>query len=280
MNYKKVYDQIIDNRKANSVEGYLEKHHIIPRSLGGTDDNENLIELTAREHFLCHFLLAKMYEKESFEWYKMNHAFMIMKCNSTYQQRYFNSRLYEALRKNFSSVMSLIQTEKGNSNYGNIWICNLETKENKLIKKDSSIPEGWIKGRNIWNYEQICPICEIKFFTKTNKVFCSSLCKLKNKKIKMLKGYKKTDETRQKMSKSHKGKKHKEETKEKIRTKAKDRITSEETKVKLSEKAKIRARNNPLSVGKGTIWINNGKIAKRVKEENIIEGWKKGRLPL
>ena len=150
MNYRRIYNQIIENRKNNKVDCYTERHHIIPKSLGGIDDENNLVNLTAREHFLCHFLLAKMYEKESFEWYKMNHAFLIMKCESFNQQRYFNSRLYEALRKNFSSLMSLAQSGKNNSQYGTMWICNPETKENKKIKKDEKIPEGWVKGRNIW----------------------------------------------------------------------------------------------------------------------------------
>lgn len=81
MNYKRIYDQIIDNRKQNSYDGYTENHHIIPRSLGGNDDVDNIVSLSAREHFICHYLLAKMYPKESFEWYKMNHAFIRMICN-------------------------------------------------------------------------------------------------------------------------------------------------------------------------------------------------------
>jgi len=43
------------------------------------------------------------------------------------------------------------ESQKGikNSNYGNMWIHNLSLKQNKLIKKTDSIPEGWIKGRKI-----------------------------------------------------------------------------------------------------------------------------------
>ena len=152
MNYKKLYNTIIENRKQNELEGYTENHHIIPRSLGGTDTEENLVKLTAREHFICHYLLAKVYPKESFEWHKMNHAFMIMKCdNKSRNKRYFNSRLYESLKGNFSLVMSELQSGVGNSQYGTMWICNIELEQNKKIKKIDSIPEGWIKGRNKWN---------------------------------------------------------------------------------------------------------------------------------
>jgi len=151
MNYKKIYDSIISNRQLNPYEGYVEKHHIIPRSLGGSDDSDNVVALTAREHFVCHCLLAKMYPKESLEWYKMNNAFMMMKCASMTQERYFNSRLYESLRGNFASVMSFTQRGQRNSQYGSMWICNVELQENKKIAKTDNIPDGWIKGRNRWN---------------------------------------------------------------------------------------------------------------------------------
>lgn len=151
MNYKLIYKKIIEKRRTYIPEGYTENHHIIPRSLGGDNSEINLVNLTAKEHFLCHYLLAKMYPKESFEWYKMNHAFMIMKAGSYIQHRYFNSRLYESLKINFSKVMSKNQSGKGNSQYGSMWISNIELKENMKISKSDPIPEGWIHGRNKWN---------------------------------------------------------------------------------------------------------------------------------
>lgn len=38
---------------------YVEKHHIVPRSEGGTDDRSNLVELYPREHFIAHWLLYR-----------------------------------------------------------------------------------------------------------------------------------------------------------------------------------------------------------------------------
>lgn len=150
MNYKKVYEVIIHNRQLNPCDGYIERHHIIPKSLGGGDDSGNIVALTAREHFVCHCLLAKMYPEESFEWHKMNHAFMMMKCNSLTQNRYFNSRLYESLRGNFISVMAFAQSGQRNSQYGSMWICNVELQENRKVSKTDDIPDGWVKGRNRW----------------------------------------------------------------------------------------------------------------------------------
>ena len=40
----------------------LHRHHIVPRHMGGTDDDENFTYLTPREHVIAHFLLWKVYK--------------------------------------------------------------------------------------------------------------------------------------------------------------------------------------------------------------------------
>lgn len=61
MNYRKIYQQIIDRakeeRRAKGQGVYYEKHHIIPKSEGGSDKAENLVLLTAKEHYIAHLLL-------------------------------------------------------------------------------------------------------------------------------------------------------------------------------------------------------------------------------
>lgn len=63
MNYSKVYDELIQFRQAYPIKKskiqYCELHHILPRSLGGNDIQENIINLTAREHYLAHRLKAQ-----------------------------------------------------------------------------------------------------------------------------------------------------------------------------------------------------------------------------
>jgi hypothetical protein len=61
MHYKQIYESVITRAKTRELEGYSEQHHIIPRCMGGTDAKENLVYLTAREHFICHQLLIKIY---------------------------------------------------------------------------------------------------------------------------------------------------------------------------------------------------------------------------
>jgi hypothetical protein len=91
MNYQKVYDDLIVKCQARQlIDGYKERHHIIPKSLGGSNDLFNLVDLTAREHFIAHFLLAKIYGGT--QW----HAIKRMRGNDGF---YINSRLYEVSRK-------------------------------------------------------------------------------------------------------------------------------------------------------------------------------------
>lgn len=74
MNYQKIHDSIIDlakNRK--KPDCYCERHHILPRSMGGDDSPENLVILTAREHFLIHWLLYKIHRNK-----EMTYAFHAM----------------------------------------------------------------------------------------------------------------------------------------------------------------------------------------------------------
>jgi len=61
MNYEKIYNQIIDRAKDRKLEGYKENHHIIPKCMGGDNNKDNLAELTAKEHFICHRLLVEIY---------------------------------------------------------------------------------------------------------------------------------------------------------------------------------------------------------------------------
>lgn len=61
MNYAKHYNALVDRAKGRQIEGYSEKHHIIPKCMGGTDDTDNIVVLTAREHYVAHQLLMMMY---------------------------------------------------------------------------------------------------------------------------------------------------------------------------------------------------------------------------
>ena len=57
--YQEWYNSLISNAKNRSIEGYTEKHHIIPKSMGGSNNSDNLVKLTAREHFMVRLILQR-----------------------------------------------------------------------------------------------------------------------------------------------------------------------------------------------------------------------------
>ena len=62
MKYLKWYNNIVSNAQCRVKQtSYTETHHIIPKSLGGTNNPDNLVKLFPREHFMCHLLLAKIH---------------------------------------------------------------------------------------------------------------------------------------------------------------------------------------------------------------------------
>ena len=83
MNYIKIHDQIIKSARENPPTGRHEIHHIIPRSMGGSDDMDNLIALTYRQHYIIHWLLIKIHPNNPLLWY----AFHMMNHQSSYSNR-------------------------------------------------------------------------------------------------------------------------------------------------------------------------------------------------
>jgi len=117
VDYKKHYDNLMRTRlllkkerhKSKKEGFYFEGHHIVPKSKGGSGlstrglHNDNIVYLTAREHFLAHWLLWRIDRdrSSSLAFHKM------LSCNK-HQKRNISSRMYEEARLSFS------ETNKGN----------------------------------------------------------------------------------------------------------------------------------------------------------------------
>lgn len=86
-----------------SEDEYGENHHIVPRSMGGSNRKENIIRLTARMHYLAHLFLWRAFRNRS-----MCFSFHIFQCSmaNRHQKRKFNSRLFSVMREEFSRYMS------------------------------------------------------------------------------------------------------------------------------------------------------------------------------
>lgn len=113
--YSKVYFSTIEKavkRGWKKARG-RERHHIIPQSLGGNNDKSNLVYLSCREHFLCHWLLVKITEGEYY--HKMVYALMGMRAKNEYQDRYetiFTARVYEKYRIEHAEYHSKLMKSK------------------------------------------------------------------------------------------------------------------------------------------------------------------------
>lgn len=96
--YQKFYDQIIERARLRTLDCYSEWHHVLPRSLGGGDEDNNLVQLTYREHFLVHWLLTKIYN-EGRGRRSMIYALMCMGTMSANGQRIVTSWQFDVAKR-------------------------------------------------------------------------------------------------------------------------------------------------------------------------------------
>ena len=99
MNYSLVYSQLIFHAQLReTISEYVERHHIVPKALGGSNNQSNLVNLTAREHFNAHMLLAKIHGGSMWT--------AIIRFKYGNKKSYFNSRLYEIAKKQNALMVS------------------------------------------------------------------------------------------------------------------------------------------------------------------------------
>jgi len=121
--YSKWYEQLVTNAKDRTLseEIYTESHHIIPASIGGSNDNKNKVTLTAREHYIAHALLWKM-RMPLMQNNKMMMALHVMVNGSgtEKQKRNYriNSKIFAANRIKWAKYMSESRKGEGNHFYG------------------------------------------------------------------------------------------------------------------------------------------------------------------
>lgn len=174
--YTKYYTLLTDRAKSRVLTGYTERHHIIPQSLGGSNDKENLVDLTAREHFICHWLLIKMTEGEDRS--KMLYALNGMRAENKHQGRYhtkITARVYEKHRLEHAKNHS--ETMKGRTppNKGR----KMSEEQKELLRERAKVNHA------------------------SGKTYSAESQK---KRISKIIGQKRSEETRKKMSLAHAGK--------------------------------------------------------------------------
>lgn len=147
MDYLKIYQNLIHSAKTHpKIDQYKEKHHIIPKCLGGDNTKENLIMLTAKQHYLAHWLLYKIYKtpKLAYAWHSM------CRIGKGQESRLINARLFEYARKNHSIVLRNEQLGNKNHFYGRIHSEDtkqqISNKNKGKIYKNKTQIEQWIES--------------------------------------------------------------------------------------------------------------------------------------
>jgi hypothetical protein len=239
--YTKYYNLLTNRAKGRVLAEYTERHHIIPQSLGGSNDKDNLVDLTAREHFICHWLLIKMTEGEHRS--KMLYALNGMKAENRYQQRYssaITARVYERYR---------IEHAKNHS----------ERMKGK---------EPWNKGRKLEGDE-----LEVHLERTRNrrKPSPETVAAAQAKRLAKLKDYKHSEETKEKQRQSQLGKIKGPQSEEHRKA------ISESSKGK--KKSKDHSSNIRAAV-LGNVSINKDGVEKKVKRDTLTQwlsnGWSLG----
>lgn len=142
--YSKIYIELIEQSKNNknkdrilNIRKYSERHHIIPKSLGGNNSIKNIVVLTAREHYISHLLLFKYFKaiKDRDGLYKMSTAFFKMHNGNKQQKKIYPH--YSYLYNKAKEIMGKLSKDQ-------VVARNLKTGECERISK-----ENWIKYKDI-----------------------------------------------------------------------------------------------------------------------------------
>ena len=126
------FSLILKARVRETNDGYKERHHIVPRSLGGNDQETNIVVLTAKEHYICHRLLTKYVIGNGY--HKMLFALdaMGMQSKNTINRYRMPARVYQYNRRKLSEIGCTEETRQ------KIAIANKGRKPHNTGKKRSA----------------------------------------------------------------------------------------------------------------------------------------------
>lgn len=228
-------------------------HHIVPKSLGGNESIQNLVLLTAREHFIAHMLLVRIVRNK--DTYRMINA-----------MRRFKNKVQNSLEYNLlKNTMSRYSKGEYNPSFGKIWIHNIHTQEilyvlndefelmsNTEFKKGLPYQRGGFKNRSCVNdsNKQLYVPNDLLQSYLDNGWILGKLIKPDINHMRYMSSKRHTREKDNEHSKKMTGDKH--------------------------------FNYGKPAFTKGKIWINNSIISKMINPDTlddlVVDGWKKGRL--
>lgn len=228
MNYQKHYELLIESRKNRILNEneYYEEHHIIPKCLGGSNEKDNLVKLTAREHFIAHqllwlatknlklaaaFIAMRWHQKLrnlNSKQFEQIRKVIALRCSIMFKGRIFTEehkrKISESQRKRMSDPKARTRVSESNRNRIITEETKQKMKESQRIRREKTPKKESYK--KIGNYDENGK----RIFTEEHKLALS-------KALKGREGLTPSQETRQKLSEAAKGKKRSEETKAKMR---------------------------------------------------------------
>jgi flagellar biosynthesis GTPase FlhF len=233
MNYQKAYDALIAYRKSKIPTGYTEQHHIVPKAFGGSNDKDNLVELTAREHFVAHRFLAKIHGGKMW-----SALWMMCHCKTTSGKGLkVSSRTYEIAKIKHAQQVSVQFSGENHPNYKRPM-----SEEQK--KKISESLKGRYSGELNPNFGK-------KHDASTRAIISEKLKGRVGEKCAFY-GKKHSDETRKKLSEirrsenrsgennSFYGKSHAEETRKRLSEKHSGKTLTDEHREKIAQTIRDR----------------------------------------
>ena len=133
MNYSSIYNRIIEKAESEirckGADIYYERHHIVPKCMGGNNSKTNLVYLTAKEHYICHKLLCAIYPDNI----KLKYAFWRM----INIKRTNRANAYRVSANEYNVIRSFIQQQ--NSLYSHSNETKIKMSLAKLGKKYDEI---------------------------------------------------------------------------------------------------------------------------------------------
>ena len=175
MNYKLIYDKLVERgQKRYDIKGYKERHHIVPRCMGGDDNKNNIVNLTAREHFICHKLLIKIYPNIGGLWSAVK--FMYDSKKASY---ILTSRQYQIVKEKYSEFRTVLRK------ITKCEFCHNGFEQIAHLSHRFCSMQCWGRSKRAIKEVRKCKYCTNNFIVKKSKIqhFCSTQCNYTFKKL-------------------------------------------------------------------------------------------------
>lgn len=223
MDHRLHHDRLVARARERVITGYAERHHVIPRCLGGTNDRSNIVRLTPEEHFLIHLLLVKMHPGHAG---LVSAVFLLSRSSEGKTCR--NNKIFGWLRREYAA------RKAGWKHSPDVRAIINQKNRGKVRTQDFK------DGVAAFHTGRKRPAQTGLKISESHKKRCR-MPEFREKMARIRTGAVVTEESKARMSAAQKGRVHSEETRAKMSAAHLGRKKSEETRQRMSEARKRRA---------------------------------------